>query len=113
MGSGFSAYSCTIYTNEGIKLTQVCASSTGDNDLKPSNFTGLDDCTSAFESLSTSDVSHVGSPVPGYTKSEVKQHQSVEDLCNDSNAILLSKHMQAFGVQCQFSIGHWSPRSDH
>ena len=29
--------------------------------------------------------------VASYTKREVKEHQSVEDLCNDSNAILLSK----------------------
>lgn len=39
--------------------------------------------------LSTSKLSNIDSPVSGYTRSEVKQHQLTDDLGNDSNAVLL------------------------
>ena len=80
----------TFDTTTTLKLTQVDASSTGGHESGPSTLASSDD-VSASQALPTSKVLHIDCPVSGRTRSKVKQHQSDQDLGNDSTTVLPSK----------------------
>ena len=82
----------TFDTNSAttLKLTQVDASSTGGHESGPPTLASSDDGVSASQGLPTSKVLHIDCPVSSRTRSEVKQHQSVQDLGNDSTTVLPS-----------------------
>jgi len=84
-----------------FKLTHVDTSSTGghsrDHDTsstgghgEPSTVASSDNSTSTSQGLPTSKVLHIDCPVSSRTRSKVKQHQSDQDLGNDSSTFLLS-----------------------
>ena len=80
----------TFDTTTTLKLTQVDASSTGGHESGPSTLASSDD-VSASQALPTSKVLHIDCPVSGRTRSKVKEHQSDQDLGNDSTTVLPSK----------------------
>jgi len=83
---------CDTITNSAttFKLTHVDASSTGGHDSEPSTVASSDNSTSTSQGLPTSKVLHIDCPVSSRTRSKVKQHQSDQDLGNDSSTVLPS-----------------------
>ena len=70
------------------KLTRVDVSSTGGHESGPPTLASSDDGVSASQGLPTSRVLQIDCPISSRTRSKVKQHQSDQDLGDDSTTVL-------------------------